>query len=140
MSCFSFVGFFKGGGVVGVFLNLFQHDVFIMVLKALSIAQRFVVIRLLLPVNRITILMSKNIHHLNLLQNQLQGLTHIIARAIVSLNVRAIVNLMCRVYVHHCRGNYAVMRKYSAYTESEMQKNQMTLCKKMSTTIMKYLF
>lgn len=138
MSCFSFVGFFKGGGGGGCFFLFYFSMTCIFVLKALSIAQRFVVIRLLLPVNRITILMSKNIHHLNLLQNQFQGLTHIIARAIVSLNVRAIVNLMCSVYVHHCSGNYAVMRKYSAYTESEMQKNQMTLCKKMSKTIMKY--
>lgn len=67
MSCFSFVGFFKGGGGWWVFFLFYFSMTCIFVLKALSIAQRFVVIRLLLPVNRITILMSKNIHHLNLL-------------------------------------------------------------------------
>lgn len=69
--------------------------------------------------------MSRNIYHLNWYENQFQGFTHIIARGIINLNnIRANVNLMCGVYVHHCRGCHAVIRKYSEHTEAEIKKNQ----------------
>lgn len=52
--------------------------------------------------------MSRNKHHLNWLENQFQGFTHIIAGGIMNLNnVQAIVNLMCGAYVHHYRDRHS---------------------------------
>lgn len=85
--------------------------------KALSIAQRFI---LLLPVHGITAPCEQKSTLFKLVWESVSGVYAHSCMGYCESNVQVIVNLMCRTCVYHCRGCYAVIRKYSAYTEAKM--------------------
>lgn len=73
---------------------------------ALSIAYRFIVVRLLLPVHQITAPYEQKYTYFKLVKESVSGFMHIVPRAIV--------NLRCGAYVDHDRICHAMMRKYRA--------------------------
>ena len=93
---------------------------FFLLFKALSIAQPFIVVRLQLPVHRITAPYKQKYTSFKLVREPVSGVYAHNCTGYCESNLRAIVKLMYGAYIHHCRDCHAVMRKYSAYTEAEM--------------------
>lgn len=102
-------------------MNIKLYPISYLFFKALSIAQRFI---LLLPVHGITAPCEQKSTLFKLVWESVSGVYAHSCMGYCESNVQVIVNLMCRTCVYHCRGCYAVIRKYSAYTEAKMQKNQ----------------
>lgn len=93
-------------------------------LKALSIARRFIVAKLLLLVHQITVPppppMSRTYTSFKLVNEKVSWVYAHICMGYCEFNIWD--------YIHHGRSCHEVMRKYSAYTEAEMLYSCIYIC------------